>query len=341
MWTDVFASPGKRTSGTGRQTYAITAPGWTGMLPEGIERIAAPSRVGGLIARVQTNGPDDFAAVHRFQDGLKAVPLSAWGKDDTPPKGTFDPARNMRPPVEQIAKLPVGEFFALFAELTKANPPHAHDSPILQRMARIGLVPGRPFTLASAPPEIQAAFRGTIMAASTKLFEGVKRAGTLVNGWRITASPMGTYGTDYLRRMVIAYGGLGANVLEDAVYPSTMSDAERRPLDGAHRYTIHFDADQLPPVNAFWSITLYDERQLFTPNQIKRYAIGGRDDLKKNADGSLDLYVQRASPGPEKASNWLPAPQEGRFSLTMRLYWPKPPALDGTWSPPPIVRAEN
>ena len=340
LWSDVFASPGKRTTGTGRQTYAITAPGWTGILPAGVERIAAPTSVGWIIARVQANGPDDFPAVHRFQDGLKAVPLSQWGKEYVPPAGAFDPKRDMRPPVDQIAKLQVGAFFALFAELTKANPPHAHDYPILQRMARIGLVPGKPFDLAAAPPEIRAAFQGTVMAATVKLFEGTKRAGTLVNGWRVTMNPIGTYGTDYLRRQVIAYGGLGANVIEDAMYPSTTTDGERRPLDGAQRYTIHFPAGQLPPVNAFWSITLYDERQLFAPNPMKRYTIGDRDALQKNADGSLDLYVQRASPGKDKASNWLPAPQEGRFSLTMRLYWPKPVALDGTWSPPPVMRVQ-
>jgi hypothetical protein len=338
LWSDVFASPGKRTTGTGPQRYALTAPGWTGTLPDGLERIAAPTAVGWIIGRVQVNGADDFSAAHRFQDGLKATPLSLWGKDYAPPRGIFDPSRDMRAPVDQLPKLSVGAFFALFAELTTRNPPHAHDYPILQRMARVGLVPGRPFDLAQAPPAIQTAFRGAPMAAASKLFDGFKRAGIRANGWRIILNPMGTYGTDYLRRQVTAYSGLGANVIEDAIYPSTIADADGKPLDGANHYVLHFPPDQLPPVEAFWSLSLYDEQQHFTANRLNRFALGSRDALVKNADGSLDLYVQRTAPGPDHEANWLPAPQKGRFSMTLRLYWPKVEALDGTWIPPAVAR---
>lgn len=337
LWSDVFASPGSRTTGTGPQTYALTAPGWTGTLPKGVARIVAPTNVGWIIGRVQANGTADFAAVHRFQDGLTAVPLSQWGKDYVPPPATFDNSRDMRPPVEQIAKLSIGDFFALFAALTVKNPPHAHDSPILQRMARVGLVPGRSFDLAKAAPAAQTAFRGATMAAASMLFEGFKRAGTRVNGWRIVLNPMGTYGTDYLRRQVVAYSGLGANVVEDAISPASIADQEGKPLDSAHRYTIHVAPEQIPPVNAFWSLTMYNEQQRFAANRMNRFALGDRDPLVKNADGSLDLYIQPASPGPHKEPNWLPTPQEGRFSMTLRLYWPKAAALDGTWSPPAIV----
>ncbi len=338
MWSDVFASPGTRTTGTGPQTYAITAPGWTGTLPDGIEAIRSPTNVGWVIARVQVNGPSDFAAVHAFQDGLKAVPLSRWGKEYAPPKGVFDPKLDMGAPVDQLSQLQVGAFFALFAALTATNPPHAHDSPLLQRMARVGLVPGKPFDLASAPVEIRTVFQGAVMAAGVRLFEGFKRAGMRVNGWRVTLTPMGTYGTDYLRRQVMAYSGLGANLPEDAIYPSSMADAEGKPLDSAQRYTIHLAPTDVPPVNAFWSLTMYDDRQLFTPNRLNRFAIGDRDALKKNDDGSIDLYIQRESPGPDKESNWLPAPKDGRFSMNLRLYWPKPAALEGVWQPPPVVR---
>lgn len=338
LWSDVFASPGTRTTGNGPQRYAITAPGWSGRLPAGIERITAPTSVGWIIGRVRATDPADFAAVHRFQDGLKAVPLSQWGKDYTPPRGTFDASRDMRAPVDQLPKLPIGAFFALFAELTEKNPPHAHDYPILQRMARVGLVPGRPFDLIQASPAVQTAFRGAPMAAASKLFDGFKRAGIRVNGWRIILNPMGTYATDYLRRQVSAYSGLGANLVEDAIYPTTIADADGKPLESADRYVMHFPPEQLPPVHAFWSLTLYNEQQLFAANRQNRFALGERDPLVKNADGSLDLFIQRASPGPDKESNWLPAPQEGRFSMTLRLYWPKPDALDGTWAPPPVSR---
>jgi hypothetical protein len=341
MWSDVFAAPGSRTSGNGPQRYALTAPGWTGTLPAGIERITAPTTVGWIAGRVRPNGAADLEAVHRFQDGLRAVPLGQWGKDYTPPPGTFDATRDMSPPAEQILSLSVEQFFALFTAVTKANPPHAHDYPILQRMARVGLVPGRPFDLAMAPPAVQTAFRGVRMAAASKLFEAVKRAGVRVNGWRITREPIGTYGTDYLRRQVIAFDGLGGNLVEDLLTPTSIADAEGRPLEGAHRYLVRFAPEQIPPVDAFWSLTLYDERQLFAPNRRQRFALGAGDPLTKNADGSLDLYVQPGSPGPGKESNWLPTPPEGRFALALRLYWPKPAALDGTWMPPPITRVER
>ncbi len=135
---------------------------------------------------------------------------------------------------------------------------------------------------------------------------------------------IGTYGTDYLHRAGVAYGGYGANVPQDAIYPTTYVDQDGKPLDSAKRYILHFDKDSIPPVNAFWSLTMYNERQLFAANPIHRYAIGDRDKLKFNADGSLDLYIQRTSPGKDKESNWLPTPAKGAFSLGMRLTGQKP-----------------
>ena len=341
MWSDVFASPGKRTSGTGRQTYAVTAPGWTGTLPAGVERIAAPTGTGVAVVQVQTDGAKDLAAVHAFQDGLKAVPLSAWDAASTPPAATLDANVDMRPPLVELTRLSAPAYFALFADLLKTAAPHPNDYPILQRLARIGIVPGRAFDATQATTEVRLAVQAAPQAAAVKLFEGAKRAGTRVNGWRSLLTPVGTYGTDYLRRMVMAYGGLGsANLVEDAIALPSIADAEGRPLESAKRYTIHFPAEQLPPVRAFWSLSLYDEQQRFAANPLGRYALGDRDPLRKNADGSLDLYVQRATPGAEKESNWLPAPGAGRFSLVLRLYWPQATALDGTWTPPPIVAAQ-
>jgi hypothetical protein len=342
MWSDVFASPGTRTTGNGPQTYALTAPGWTGMLPAGVERIGTPTNVGWINGRMRANGPADYQACHQFQDGLRAVPLSHWGDADyTPPPATYDPSRDMTPPAVQILKQQVGAFFTLFAEISAANPPHANDYPILQRMARIGLVPGRLLDLTQATPEVETAFQGATMAAASRLFEGFKRAGARVSSWRLLLTPMGTYGTDYLRRQVMAYSSLGAVVLEDTFAPSTIADVEGKPLDGAKRYTLHFAAEQLPPVNAFWSLTLYTEERLFAANSLHRFALGSHDSLTKNPDGSLDLYLQHATPGADKERNWLPTPADSRFLLTLRLYWPKPEALDGTWLPPAIVRVPD
>jgi hypothetical protein len=148
---------------------------------------------------------------------------------------------------------------------------------------------------------------------------------------------LGHYGTEYLKRAVVAWMALGANLPEDAIYPVARVDAEGQPFSGANRYVIHFEKQELPPANAFWSLTLYNDQQFFAANPLNRYAIGDRDKLKFNKDGSLDLYVQNASPGKDKEANWLPAPAD-TFSLMMRIYWPKPPVLDGTWVPPQVKR---
>ena len=161
-----------------------------------------------------------------------------------------------------------------------------------------------------------------------------------MNGWRMVADPIGTYGTAYLRRAVIAYSGLGANVVQDAIYPAAVRDAEGKPFDSGARYVVHFGKEQLPPARAFWSLSMYDARQLFAANAMNRYALGDRDALQFNGDGSLDVYIQRASPGTDKESNWLPTPQAGPFSMNLRLYWPGPSALEGSWAPPPVKRVE-
>jgi len=340
MWTDVFASPGKRTSGTGAQAYAITGPDWSGTLPKDVTRIEAPTAVGWIIGRTQTNGKADYAAVHAFQDGLRAVPLSAWGKAYQAPKGKVDPSVDMSAPVEQVAKLSAAKFFATFADVTRANPPHLNDGPALQRMARLGLVPGRPFDLAQASPAAKAAFEAAPAAAMAKIAAFAPHAAQIVDGWGMMGSPIGTYGTDYLKRAYVAYFGLGANVVEDAVYPSARAQSDGKPFDSGAKYTIHFTKAQLPPARAFWSLTLYNDKQFLAANPIDRFAIGDRDALRFNPDGSLDLYIQRESPGREDVSNWLPTPAQGPFTMNLRLYWPEPGALDGSWTPPPVTRAD-
>jgi hypothetical protein len=337
MWSDVFTVPGKRTTGTGAQTFAVVGPRWRGPLPAGIKEYRSPTGTVFLIGRTQTNGKADYAAVHQFQDGIKAVPLSAYGKSYAPPPGPINAQQDMSAPPARVAKMDAAAFFALFAELMKENPPHANDYPIVDRLKRIGIVPGKSFALADAPPDVQQALQAAPEAF--KIVEAaITRSGNPSNGWRINLTAIGTYGTDYLHRAAVAFGGLGANPIEDAVYPFAFADADGKPFDSAQRYAMHFDKDRLPPVRAFWSLTMYDQRQLFAANPLDRYAIGDRDKLTFNADGSLDLYIQRESPGTEKQSNWLPAPASGPFTMNMRLYWPKAEVLDGSWSPPPVKR---
>ena len=161
----------------------------------------------------------------------------------------------------------------------------------------------------------------------------------VVNGWQMNTNSMGAYGNFYMKRAIVAMIGLGANQPEDAIYPLIISDADGNPIEGGKRYVLHFSKAELPPVDAFWSVTMYDEVGFQIANELNRFAIGDRDALKYNTDGSLDIYIQHESPGGDKESNWLPSPAKGGpLGVTMRLYAPKPQALDGRWVPPAIKK---
>ena len=340
MWSDVFASPGSRTTGTQEQTFILAGPKWDETPPSRIDVIRAPTNMGWMIGRTQTNGKADYAEVHKFQAGLTSVPLSAWGKNYTPPKGLVNSKVSTVPPVEQMEAMDAATFFARFAELMKDNRPHFNDYPILNRMKQIGIESGKSFDIAKTSPQIQKALKNGASMGLEKIRAGISIAGVKVNNWTMIQPPIGTYGTDYFRRALIAYGGLGANVVEDAIYPMALTDMDGIPFDSSKMYQLHFKKDEIPPVRAFWSLTMYNDRQFFADNQINRYALGDRDELRFNDDGSLTLYIQRESPGKDKESNWLPTPKSGGFSMNLRLYWPKTEALDGTWKPPAVKRVE-
>ena len=341
MWTDVFASPGKRTSGTEEGHFAIVGPGWTGNLPQGVERIDAPTAHVWIIGRTQTNGPADYEAVHKVQGGYVITPLSQWGGKAEAPKFTPDPSVDMKtPPLVQINTMPAEKYFALAAELMKANPPHVSDWSQIARLKRIGIEPGKSFDFAKADPAVRAALQRAPAEGMKLMMEKLPSLAGVVNGWQMNTDTMGVYGNYYLKRAIVAMVGLGANQPEDAIYPLNIHDADGKPMAGEHRYVIHFKKEELPPVNAFWSITMYDAEGFQVANKLNRFAIGDRDALKYNADGSLDIYIQHASPGEDKESNWLPAPAQGQLGITMRLYAPKPQALDGRWNPPAVIRAD-
>lgn len=337
MWTDTFASPGKRVTGTHAQTLVIANAGWKGRVPDGAIVIHSPTAVGWIIGRTQTNGPSDFDAVHAFQKGWAAVPLSHYGKAYVPARGSVDPKLDMSAPIVQEKKMDAATFFPLFAELMKNNPPHANDFSILARMKHLGIEPGKGFSFDQAPPNVQQALVAAMTTGNASVEGALLKMGQLSNGWRKANTGVGTYGADYLHRALVAFVGTVANQMDDAIYPTALVDADGKPFMSDQRYAIHFTKEQIPPVKAFWSLTMYDQRQLFTANPIHRYAIGDRDKLRFNTDGSLDLYIQRESPGLDKESNWLPTPAQGRFTMNLRLYWPELTALDGSWNPPPVV----
>jgi hypothetical protein len=339
MWTDVFAVPGKRTSGTGAADFAVVPPGWTGPIPEGAQRIDAPTPYVWIIGRTQTNGPEDYDAVHVIQDGYSITPLSQWGKPKSPlpppaPDLTIDMTID---PLTQANTMPAGKFFAYAAEIMKTNPPHLTDWSMLARLKRLGIEPGKTFDFDKASPEVKAAIEAAPAEALARIKKKEPTLARVVNGWRVSTDSVGVWGNYYLKRASLAISGLGINPPEDAVYPFLLFDADGKPLDGADKYVLHFAKDELPPVGAFWSVTMYDQEGFPVANPINRFAIGDRDPLVYNADGSLDIWIQPENPGPEKAFNWLPSPK-GPLGVTMRLYAPQAPILDGTWAPPAVKR---
>ena len=227
-------------------------------------------------------------------------------------------------------------YYSLLVKLMKENPAKPEDKPMLEKLAKLGIIPGQDFDINKLDPVIKNALEESIKTGHDKIVELVKQSNETKNGWKINMK-MGVYGIDYVNRAAVNWMGYGANLPEDAVYPTARVDADGQPLNGANKYVIHFDKDKLPPVKAFWSLTMYDEKQIMVKNPINRYAIGDRSNMKLNADGSLDIYIQNESPGKDKESNWLPAPQ-GEFNVMMRLYWPDESILKGTWLPPAIKK---
>ncbi|GLS62529.1 DUF1254 domain-containing protein [Methylobacterium oxalidis] len=340
-WTNVFAVPGKRTTGTGAQTYFIAGPGWSGSVPAGAKLIQAPTSLVWIIGRTYCTGtPADYRAVHAIQDQYRLVPASAAGRLYTPPPGRVDASIDMRTAVrEQVNRMDAAAYFNLLAALMKDNPPALADGVPVAKMASLGIVPGQPFDPARQPPAIRSAIEQAPKAAIPRIMGHLKATGSHVNGWTFTTDG-GDYGKDYLQRALVTAVGLGCNLPQDAVYPLTTVDAAGRKLNGASKYVMRFPEGELPPVDGFWSLTMYDADYFFVENPINRYSVSPRDDLKANPDGSVDLFIQTESPGAQRESNWLPAPK-GPFVLMLRTYWPKDTLLNGSWSPPGITRVTS
>ena len=339
-WTDVFDVPGKRTVGGKAAKYGITGPGWSGKLPDGVKELKSPTGMVWLLGRIYCTGtPEDYKEVHALQDKFELVPLSAYGKPYTPAQGAVDNNLDMKTAVRDLVDdMSVEDYFTYLGRLMKENPPTSADEPMVQQMAKIGLVPGQDFDPSKLRAFDQELIKTVPKIAQAKIMEHFKEAGKPINGWMFTTNA-GTYGTDYLQRALITAIGLGANRPQDAVYPTGEKDANGDKFDAdEHNYVMHFDKGQMPPVNGFWSLTMYDSTYFFVPNPLNRYTVSSRDKFVTNPDGSVDIYIQAQSPGGAKVANWLPAPK-GRFIPMLRLYWPKetpPSIIDGTWKPPVI-----
>jgi hypothetical protein len=341
-WNDVPAAPGSRTHGDKGAAFALVGPNFKGEVPSGLEVLRCDTSLCALGGRTFTGGPADYAAVHKIQDGYQLIPLSQWkGKDTryTPPASVaVKPGVDARTPVpNQVFAMSAEQFFGRLCELLVNNPARQADAPIMARLATLGIKPGAKFTIDAFDAETRTAIDDGVAAGQAVVREGESKMGEMTNGWQI-ARDLGRYGTRYAYRATWTFFGVGGNVVEDAVYPFGLVDADGKKFDAANKYVLRFAKDEIPPVDAFWSLTLYDKDSYLVDNPINRYALGDRSKCTLGADGSLTLYVQSESPGPDKETNWLPAPKTGTFKLALRLYVPKKQVADGTWKPPAVQR---
>ncbi|MFO1090456.1 MAG: DUF1254 domain-containing protein [Hyphomicrobiales bacterium] len=335
---------GSRATGNDPGDYLVVGPGWSGEAPKGIKQVFQSSTEFALtIFRTQLFDPKDIDNVRAIQTGYRGQPLSQYLGVAAPPA----PAPVTFPTFSaELAKENFFEFLDFALQFAPAQP---NELWIREQLARIGVGPGATFRFRDLSLEDKAEVLLGLAEGKRKVDENVKAMGAGINGWRV-ASAFGDsafFHGDWMLRATAAQMGIYGNSAVEAMYPATRSDVDGKPLDGANKYTLTFPADGLPPVNAFWSVTMYDGKsQLLIQNPIDRYLINSPmlPNLKRNADGSVTLYIQNASPGPDKESNWLPSPA-GSMYIVMRLYWPKetPPSIlppgKGTWQPPGIVKA--
>ncbi|MFM6990263.1 MAG: DUF1254 domain-containing protein [Rhodoferax sp.] len=338
-WTNVFATPGTRTTGKQGGKFLLVGPGWQGQTPAGLTLMQSPTQMVWLIGRTQTNGIADYALVHGLQAGIRLRSLNDWQADKPESRSNWQPSSvKPIPAPQQMQGMDVQAFFTRLALLMVNSPPVAADGPMVAKLARIGIAPGQ-------PPDWSLLDRWSVglgrWLADFTVARELKKPRDTVRGWSTPPAILGNYGTSYNIRAVVAMVGLGANLPADAIYPNTSVDQTGARLNGKHRYRLHFNASDLPPVNAFWSVTAYGADDLLIDNLIKRHALGDRDPLVFNTDGSLDLWIQADRPSPDKERNWLPVKSGADFLLNARLYWPREPALNGAWGMPSVDRIDN
>ena len=346
MWMTIFASPGSRTGDGKAAQYLLTGPGWKGTVPKGMTHIPVATRYMVILGRTYADGTDpDYKAVNALQAQYKITPLASWGKPYTPKSPPVDPNPGIsmtdKPQEVILAMGTKGYFDWLAKRMCKDAPAYAADAPALARFAKIGIEPCKPFPMDKLDPAVQVALKDLPKTALEKIGANQRTLGQVADGWQITKG-LGVYETDYMKRGVVAAFGWPANLQADAVYPYAMVDSKGQKLTGGNKYTLTFAKGQTPPVNGFWSVTMYmiDQGWWFVPNSLNKFTVSPRNNLKTNLDGSITLYFQNESPGKDKEANWLPAPK-GDFIPMMRMYWPKdkaPSIIDGSWMPPKIEK---
>jgi hypothetical protein len=337
---------GSRATGSDAGDYMVASPDWRGDTPPGIKKVFnSTTQFSIAIFRTQLFNPADMPNVVKVQSGYKAQPLSAFLKQPAPPAA---PAINFPKVNSELVKMNFFDYLDFSLQFAPAGP---EEIATREKLARLGVGAGKKFDFNSLSPEQKAAVVEGMKAGEAEVEDGVKKIGTNINGWHIAsiAGDRAFFNGDWLKRAEAAKAGIYGNDAVEAMYPLAIALPDGEPLDGSkHNYTLTFPDGQFPPVNAFWSVTMYDGKtQFLIKNPINRYLINSPmlPNMKKNADGSLTLYIQNKSPGKDKESNWLPAPN-GPIYLVTRLYWPKetPPSIlppgEGTWKPPGLVQAK-
>lgn len=323
FYTNTFDYVGRRKTGTKEGRFAIVGPNHADEPPAGTKVVRSPTPSVWMLGRTLVDGPEDMPKLYPLMQKYKlSAEIKPAAKSPLPQR---DPAE------------PLSVFAVINAALAE-NPPPADEAATIARFGAIGVAPGRPFDAKSLDPLLASGLRRAVADVDRQTADLQARPGARANGWGTSPPSVGNYGKNYALRAAIAKTGLGANTLDESYYYRGDSDADGMPLTGLSRYVLRFDAKDIPPVNAFWSVTLYGPDRFLVDNPIKRYAIGDRTaGLKRGADGSIEIAIQHAAPGGERDANWLPAPA-GPFALTLRAYEPKPEILDGRYAPPPIKR---
>lgn len=336
-YTNIFGYIGSRATGSKAGKYLIAGPGWKGKTPDGVKRIQAPTSVVWIIGRTLVNGEKDLPNVAAIQKQYE-VTIIPPAISKTPVKQRWN--LTLKPklvPVEQVEALDWKSYFYWAGQLMKDNPPPAADSALTKQFQAIGLSVNKGFdTTKISPATLKGLERAYEAGKRIVKMEAQKTGGIEVHGWAYNLNA-GKWGQDFNLRAAIAYRSLGQNTPEEALYMNTRQDSNKKQLNGSQSYAVTFKKGELPPVDAFWSITMYNASDFFVDNSINRYAIGNRTEgLKTNPDGSLTVYIQKDAPVGDKQGNWLPSP-EGNFRLSMRLYNPKAEILNGKWTPPAVA----
>lgn len=339
LYTFNFAYIGSRTTGNDGGNYMFAGPGWTGATPKGITKVIhSETSLVNIVGRTQLFNPDDLDNVKKIQAGYKVQPLSTFEGTPAPPQA---PAVNWIKPIPPSEERTSLAFFNELAFLLQfAQPPHPSEVALRKRFAEVGIEPGKPFDASTLSPALQEALKQGMLDGQKAIDE---RRASLHGKTDQLFGDRAFLKNDYVARATGTQVGIGANSRDEALYPILDHDAQGQTLDGSkHKYTLRFAKGQQPPVNAFWSITMYDlPQQLLVKNPINRYLINSPmlPNMRTDPDGGITLYIQADSPGKDKESNWLPAPK-GPFVTFMRYYWPKPALLDGQWKTPAIQRAD-